>query len=106
MAISKFSAAINQICDEKGLSKETVLEIIENALAAAYRKDYGKRGQDIEVKFNEETGSATVFLNKEVVKKVEDIEEEEAQMTLEEAKKIKKDVKAGEKITWNVTPNG
>jgi N utilization substance protein A len=101
MAISKFSAAINQICDEKGLSKETVLEIIENALAAAYRKDYGQREQEVEVKFNEETGEASVFLIKEIVDKVED---EDLQISLAEAKKNKKDVKIGDKISFNVTP--
>ena len=101
MAISKFSAAINQICDEKGLSKDTVLDIIENALAEAYKKDYGEKGQDIEVKFDEETGLARVFLRKEVVKEVED---EITQMTLAEAKKTKKDVKMGEKLKWDVTP--
>ncbi len=101
MAISKFSAAINQICDEKGLDKETVLEIIENALAAAYRKDYGKKGQDIRVKFDEETGATSVFLYKEVVGNVED---ELTQISLNEAKKTKKDVKIGDKISFDVTP--
>lgn len=101
MAISKFAAAINQICDEKGLSKETILTIIETALAAAYRKDYGEKGQDIEVKFDEKTGTAKVYLHKEVVKKVED---EEGQISLAEAKKTKKNAKIGGKLTWDVTP--
>lgn len=102
MAISKFLAAINQICDEKGLSRDTVLEIIENALAAAYRKDYGERGQDIRVKFDEKTGATQVFLYKQAVEEVED---EDTQMTLAEAKKTKKNVKIGDELSWDVTPS-
>ncbi len=102
MAISKFLAAINQICDEKGLSRDTVLEIIENALAAAYRKDYGEKGQDIRVKFDEKTGATQVFLYKQVVDEVED---EAIQMTLAEAKKIKKNAKIGDELSWDVTPS-
>jgi len=101
MAISKFLAAINQICDEKGLSRDTVLEIIENALAAAYRKDYGEKGQDIRVKFDEKTGATQVFLYKQVVDEVED---EVTQMSLTEAKKTKKDAKVGDELNWEVTP--
>ena len=42
-----FGSAITQICDEKGISKDKVIETVEAALAAAYKKDYGKRGQNI-----------------------------------------------------------
>lgn len=103
MVTSKFTAVINQICEEKGIPEEKVIEIIENALMVAYRKDYGKKGQDITVKFNKETGEAKVFINKEVVEKIDD---ELTQISLEEAKKIKKDAKIGEKLTWEVTPSG
>jgi len=102
MVISKLSPVIAQICEEKGLSKEVVLEIIENALAAAYRKDYGKRGQEIKVDFDEETGKAKVFLYKEVVEEVED---PAMQISLDEAKKIKEDAKIGDKVSFNVTPS-
>jgi len=103
MVTSKFTAVINQICEEKGIPEEKVIEIIENALMVAYRKDYGKKGQDITVKFNKETGEAKVFISKEVVEKIDD---ELTQISLEEAKKIKKDAKIGEKLTWEVTPSG
>ncbi len=60
-------AAIQQICDEKGLKKEQVIETIQAALAAAYRKDFGNKEQNIKVKFDPETGAARVFDEKTVV---------------------------------------
>ncbi len=49
---SPIEAAIRQIVEEKGLSYESVMETIEAALAAAYRKDFGNKLQNIEAKFN------------------------------------------------------
>ncbi len=65
--LGQFGSAIAQICEEKGISKEKVIEAIESALAAAYKKDYGKRGQHIRADFDEVTGGASFFLVKEVV---------------------------------------
>ncbi len=56
-----FVSAIDQIVAEKGISKEKVLDTIDQALAAAYRKDLGQRGQDIRAEFNEENGTARIF---------------------------------------------
>lgn len=92
MPLTQFMIAINQICDEKGLSKETVVETIEAALAAAYRKEYGHPDQNIKVKFNPETGEMNVFDAKEVVKEVED---EQKEIALKDAKKTKKGIKVG-----------
>ncbi|MBU0531162.1 hypothetical protein KJ910_01530 [Patescibacteria group bacterium] len=44
---SPIEQAIRQICDEKGLSYEAVLETIESALAAAFRKDFGDKNQTL-----------------------------------------------------------
>jgi len=71
-------AAIQQICDEKGLKKEQVIETIQAALAAAYRKDFGNKEQNIKVKFDPETGAARVFDEKTVVEDM-DLEEIERQ---------------------------
>ena len=101
MSITKFMAAINQICDEKGITKDKIVEIIETALAAAYRKDYGMRGQEVEVKLDEESGFAKVYLIKEVSKNVED---EYFQISLENAKKINPKAKIGESIKIEDTP--
>lgn len=99
-----FGAAIDQIVSEKGISKEKVLETIEAALAAAYRKDYGERGQDIRAEFNETDGGARVY---KVVTVVEDeeLENEEAQITLDEAKKDDKDAEIGKEYVEDVTPD-
>lgn len=62
-----FGSAIAAICEEKGISKDKVIETVSAALAAAYKKDYGKRGQNIRSEFDEVSGDAKFFLVKEVV---------------------------------------
>lgn len=98
---SQFIAAINQICDEKNIPRDKVIETIKAALRAAYRKDYGNKEQNIDVEFGENNNSATIFLIKTVVKKVEN---EHLEMTLAEAKKYKKTPKVGNEIKIDVTP--
>ncbi|AKM82780.1 TPA: transcription termination/antitermination protein NusA [Candidatus Berkelbacteria bacterium] len=95
MAISPFMAAINQLCDEKSLSKDTILETIEAAIAAAYRKDYGEPSQIVKAKMDEETGEAKFW---QVFDVVEEVEDPESQKTLDEAKKIDKKAKLGEQV--------
>lgn len=65
--MSDITNAIKQICDEKGLSYEAVISTIESALAAAYRKDFGEKNQNIKVEFNPESGRSDVFDIKTVV---------------------------------------
>lgn len=98
-----FASAIDQIVAEKGISKEKVLETIEHALAAAYRKDYGEKGQDIRAKFNEADASAQVF---KVMTVVEDelLENPAAQIILAEAKKTDIEATVGKEYTEEVTP--
>ncbi|MFA6475250.1 MAG: transcription termination factor NusA [Patescibacteria group bacterium] len=62
-------AAIKQICEEKGIPFEAVVETIETALAVAYRKEMGQKGKDIRVEFNPNDGSMRIF---EVTTVVED----------------------------------
>jgi len=64
--LGDFGSAISALCDEKGISKEKVIETIEAALSAAYKKDYGKKGQNIRAMFDERTGGTKFFLLKEV----------------------------------------
>ena len=52
MDFQSFLSAITQISEEKGLSPERVLETVEHALASAYKKEYGKKGQVIKAKIN------------------------------------------------------
>lgn len=81
MDTKQFSSAISQICEEKGIDRERVLETIELAIAAAYKKDYGKKGQIIRAKFSEETGEVKISqikiaVNKEMLKEAETEKEE------------------------------
>jgi len=98
---SQFIAAINQLCDEKNISKDRVLETIKAALKAAYRKDFGNKDQNIDIELDDNSGLATVFLVKTVVK---DIEEEELEITLSDAKKYDKKAKIEDEIRIDVTP--
>jgi transcription termination/antitermination protein NusA len=59
--------AIKQICDEKKLSAEAVLETVEAALAAAYRKDFGEKNQNVKIVFDPESGNMRAFDVKTVV---------------------------------------
>jgi len=59
--------AIKAICDEKHISVESVLSTIEQALAAAFRKDFGNRMQNLKVDFNPETMAIKVYDVKTVV---------------------------------------
>lgn len=90
MAISPFMAAINQLCDEKGLDKDTIIDTINAALAAAYRKDFGKPTQIIRAEMDPESGEAKFW---QVFDVVEEVEDEESQKTLADAKKIDKSAK-------------
>jgi N utilization substance protein A len=93
MEVSEFLTAVKLIAEEKGLSEEAVMEAVESALAAAYRKDYGKPGQTIKVKLNPEKNAMKIWREFVVVKKEEDLTNPEAQITLKEARKTDKDLK-------------
>ncbi len=76
-ALGQFSSAIAQICEEKGIDKDRVVESVEAALAAAYKKDYGKKGQIIVAKLNEKNGEVVFKQLCEIVdESVRTIEEE------------------------------
>jgi transcription termination/antitermination protein NusA len=65
--LKTMNAALEQLESDRGISKEKVISAIEDALAAAYKKDYGKRGQIINAKFNPEAGSTDFSQIKTVV---------------------------------------
>jgi N utilization substance protein A len=123
MEQKQFALALSQICEEKGIPKEKAMEIIEAAIAAAYKKDYGEKGQVIEAKFNEETGEVKAYQVKVVAEMTDDEDEEaetveseaaeageegegepkkkfnpEKNITLEEAEKFNKNAKIGDEI--------
>ncbi len=75
--MSEITSAIKQLCEEKNLNYEDVIVAIELALAAAYRKDYGERNQNIRVKFDSQTGNSKIFDVKTVVDDLPEQEEKE-----------------------------
>ena len=65
--LKQMSAMVDIIAEEKGLPKETVLEVIEQAIAAAWRKDNGDRDMNVRAVLNTKTGEADVFVAREVI---------------------------------------
>jgi N utilization substance protein A len=96
---NQFLSAIEQICEEKGITKESVIEAIEAALAAAYKKDFGDKDQEVRVTLDNESGEARIFVSKEVVKAVQE-GFEMLQIALADAKAISKDAKLGEMVEY------
>lgn len=92
-----FMQAIEELCEEKGLDKDTVISTVEAALAAAYRKDYGKPRQVIRAKMDSKTGQTDMFKVTTVVED-EELENPEAEIALSDAQKIKKDYQIGDEI--------
>jgi len=98
--------AINQVAQEKKISKEEVLAALEKALASAYRKDFGEPNQNIVVKFDPQAFKIEVFDEKTVVEDIDKNNEQKekrkinfkTEIPLSEAKKIKKDAKVGDVI--------
>ena len=89
MDIKSFQTALQQIAEEKGLDPKKVLETIEMAISAAYKKDYGKKGQIIRAHFDPKTGGVEfkqikIIVDESMLKTEEEIEKEE-QKKLEEA---------------------
>lgn len=84
--IEEVHAAIQQICDEKNISLDAVVETIEAALAAAYRKDFGEKNQNIKVEFNLTTGDMKVFDVKTVVEDI-DLEAQENEIAKQEERR-------------------
>ncbi|GAC1601521.1 MAG: transcription termination factor NusA [Candidatus Saccharimonadales bacterium] len=84
-----FLAAINMIAEEKNLPRDIIVETVEAALAAAYKKDYSDKDQEARAKIDEETGEVHIYESKVVVPDGE-VENEFLQIGLSDAKKIDK----------------
>ncbi len=92
MDVKSFASAIAQIAEEKGIPPEKVLETIEMAIAAAYKKDYGKKGQVIKAKLDSESGEVKFWQVKLVVNKQMIYSEEELEKLVETSKTPSKPV--------------
>ena len=105
MDIKNFASAISQIAEEKGISSEKVLESIEQALAAAYKKDYGNKGQTIRAQLSPETGDVKfwqikVVVDESMIYSEEELEELKGKKE-EEVRKEPSSVENEEKIRFN-----
>lgn len=92
--------ALEDIEKEKGIPKKLLLEAIEAALISAYKKNFGS-SQNVKVQIDETTGEVGVYSQKEVVEEAED---DNLQISLEEARKINPDSDPGDIIETEVTP--
>jgi N utilization substance protein A len=93
--MKQLASAIRVIAEEKNLPEATVQEVVEQALAAAYRRDYGEREQEVRVTMNLNTGDVDAYVMKQVVEKVENPAYE---LSLSEAQTMKKDAKLDDEI--------
>lgn len=93
--LKQLALSVKQIADEKNLPEEMVHDIIEQAVAAAYRRDFGDREQEVRASLNTSTGEATVFVSKEVV---DDVSDDALEISLADAKKINKNAELGEVV--------
>ncbi len=127
------NSVLEQLEQERGIPREKALEAIEAALATAYKKEYGERGQIIKAEFNPQNGEVRFSQVKVVMDKniaTEDKEEFEEILTarreddggderptkelfnpehhiwIEDAKKVKKDVEIGEELTFPLETKG
>ena len=65
--LKTLNSALEQLESERGIPKEKIIEAVEDALAAAYKKDYGKRGQIIKADFDLSAGKTNFSQIKTVV---------------------------------------
>ncbi len=120
--IKIINSVLDQLEEERGIPKEKVIEAIELALATAYKKEYGKRGQIVRAVFDINTGTAEmnqvkivvddskVFMDKESLEKALDTAEAEDDdrvlfnpehhILLADAQKIKKGVSVGDELVF------
>jgi transcription termination/antitermination protein NusA len=93
--MKQLALAIRTIAEEKNLPEDTVKEVVEQALAAAYRRDYGDREQEIRVTMNLNTGDVDAYVTKDIVEKVDNPTYE---ISLSEAQTRRKNAQVGETI--------
>ncbi len=119
--LKTFKSALEQLEEERKIPKEKILDAIEQAMAAAYKKDYGKKGQIIRAKFDLDTGKTDFYQVKIVVDEsiaimdgekhegeysIKDEGEErvhfnsEHHILLEDAQKIKKGVELNDEVIF------
>ncbi len=98
----QLAQTIRAIAEEKNLPEDSVKEVVEQALAAAYRKDFGDREQEVRVEMNLNAGTVDMYSTKDIVEKVGDPRFE---ISVAEAQVRNKNAKAGETIEIHESPD-
>lgn len=100
MMNKEFFQALDELEREQRISKEAMIESIEAGLVSAYKKEYGY-ACPISVRLNEEKMTFKVYAHKLVVEEVED---EDSQISLEDARYINEKYKVGDVVIEDITP--
>lgn len=100
MVNKDFFLALDELEQTKGVKKEFFIQALESALVAAYKKNFGE-AKAVSVKLSPEKNTIKVYAYKTVVEEVTDPDTE---ISLEEAKEIKKSYKVGDQVQEEVTP--
>lgn len=123
MDLKNFASAASQLAEEKEIPKKRIIDIIEFAIAAAYKKEYGEKGQSVKAEMDPKTGDINFWqvklvIDESMILSDEEIEElknkknikneneedkkvkfnSERHLLIDDAKKIKKDAKVGDEI--------
>jgi N utilization substance protein A len=93
--------ALEQLEEERGISKAVLLEAVESALVSAYKKNFGGTGQNVRVEVDPKTGEIRVFSVKTVVERVQDPATE---LSLEEMRKEDPTAEVGDVVEEEITP--
>ncbi len=93
--VKQLILAVHTIAEEKNLPEETVLAVIEQAIAAAWRRDNGERDQEVRCELNINDGTASVYVAREVV---DEVGSKAVEIGLKDAKKVKKNAVVGDVI--------
>lgn len=98
----EFIGALKEIVKEKGVSEELIFTTIEDALVAAYKKNYADTlAQNVRISMNRETGEINVYAQKDVVDEVYD---DTTEISIEKAKEISPIYEVGDVLEVEVTP--
>lgn len=90
--LKQLTLAVRTIAEEKNLPEDTVMSVIEQAIAAAWRRDNGERDQEVRAELNVNDGTAKVYVIREVV---EEVGSDAVEISLEDAKKVNPEVEIG-----------
>jgi N utilization substance protein A len=103
MAKNDFALAFNEMLEEKQLAKDVVVFAIESAMVSAYRRAVGaSTAQHVEAKLDPDTGTVTVYAEKEVVE--DNVVDDRTEVLLDAARKVNPEAQVGDMVVVETTP--